>query len=151
MHLIHFRLARSILASQKKAFSMTYRKNAWFFKRQFSQPLNIYKYTLDPWCYYESDYASVNSSCAETPSPPPRGWPPGISIFLHWMAKSRGRGLLSCQIPRCGDKKRGRIPCPPSTLQHFSLIAQSNSAVLSILMSDLFFQLTSSFVIALGF
>ena len=35
---------------------------------------------------------------------------------------------------------------PPSTLQHFSLIAQSNSAVLSILMSDFLFQLTSSFV-----
>ena len=30
------------------------------------------------------------------------------------------------------------MPCPPSTLQHFSLIAQSNSAVLSILMCDFF-------------
>ena len=38
---------------------------------------------------------------------------------------------------------------PPSTLQHFSLIAQSNSAILSILMCDFLSQLTSSFVIAL--
>ena len=37
---------------------------------------------------------------------------------------------------------------PPSTLQHFSLIAQSNNAILSILMCDFLFQLSSSFVIA---
>ena len=42
------------------------------------------------------------------------------------------------------------MPRPPSTLQHFSLIAQSISAVLSILMCDFLFQVTSSFVIALG-
>ena len=69
----------------------------------------------------------------------------------HIMANSRGWGLLSCQIPRDGDEKRGQIPRPPSTLQHFSLIAQSNSAILSILMCHFLFQLTSSFVIALGF
>ena len=57
-----------------------------------------------------------------------------LAFFLPWMANSRGRGLLSCQIPRGGDEKRGQMPRPPSTLQHFSLIAQSNSAVLSILM-----------------
>ena len=79
---------------------------------------------------------------------------PGISIFfffLPWMANSWRWGLLSCQIPRGGDKKRGRMPRPSSTLQHLSLIAQSNSAVLSISMCDFLFQLTSSFVIALGF
>ena len=32
------------------------------------------------------------------------------------------------------------MPRPPSILQHFSLIAQSSSAVLSILMSDFLFQ-----------
>ena len=71
-------------------------------------------------------------------------------FFLPWMVNSRGWGLLSCQIPRGGDEKRGQMPRFPSTLQHFSLIAQSNSAVLSILMCDFLFQLTSSFVIALG-
>ena len=54
------------------------------------------------------------------------------------MANSRGWRLLSCQIPRGGDEKRGQMPRPPSTLQHFSLIAQSSSAILSILMSDVF-------------
>ena len=41
-------------------------------------------------------------------------------------------------------------PCKQA-LKHFSLIAQSNGAVLKILMCDFLFQLTSSFVIALGF
>ena len=51
---------------------------------------------------------------------------------------------------REGDKKRGQMPHPLSTLQHFSLIAQSSSAILSILMRDFFlFQLTSSFAIVL--
>ena len=54
-------------------------------------------------------------------------------------------------MPWGGDEKRGQMPRPPSTLQHFSLIAQSNNAVLSVLMCDFSFQLTSSFVIALGF
>ena len=40
--------------------------------------------------------------------------------------------------PREGDKKRGQMPRPLSTLQHFSLIAQSSSAILSILMRDFF-------------
>ena len=92
--------------------------------------------------------APVNSTCAEHP---PRADPRALEFFLPWMANSRGWGLLSCQIPRGGDEKRGQMPRPPSTLQHFSLIAQSNSAILSILMCDFLFQLTSSFVIALGF
>ena len=58
---------------------------------------------------------------------------------------------LGWQIPGGGDEKGGQMPHPASTLQIFSLIAQSNSASLSILMSDFCFQLTSSFVIALGF
>ena len=70
--------------------------------------------------------------------PPPPGDPRAVAFFLPWMANSRGWGLLSCQIPRGGDEKRGQMPRPPSTLQHFSLIAQSNSAVLSILMCDFF-------------
>ena len=70
-------------------------------------------------------------------------------FFLPWMVNFRRWGLLSCQIPRGGDEKRGQMPRPPSTLQHFSLIARSNSAVLSILMCDFLLQLTSSFVTAL--
>ena len=37
------------------------------------------------------------------------------------------------------------MPRPPSTLQHISMIAQWNSAILSILMCDFLCQLTSSF------
>ena len=70
---------------------------------------------------------------APSPSPPPRADPRALAFFLPWMANSRGWVLLSCQIPRGGDEKRGQMPRPPSTLQHFSLIAQSNSAILSIL------------------
>ena len=75
---------------------------------------------------FEFDF---NSTCAQ-------GWPPGVSIFFALDGKFPGWGLLSCQIPRGGDEKRGQMPRPPSTLQHFLLITQSNSAVLSILMSD---------------
>ena len=83
-------------------------------------------------------YASVNSTCAQ---PPPGGADPqALAFFLPWMANSWGWGLLSCQIPRGGDEKRGQMPLPPSTLQHFSLIARSNSAILSILMCDFLFQ-----------
>ena len=110
-------------------------------------------------------FVSVNPSCAQPPSPPPPphthirhpGWPLGIDtrafeFFLPWMENSRGWwGLLRCQIPRGGNEKRGQMPRPPSTLQQFSLIVQSNSAVLNIFMSDFWFQVTSSFVIALGF
>ena len=69
---------------------------------------------------------------------PPRADPRALAFFLPWMTNSRGWGLLSCQIPRRGDEKRGQMPRPPSTLQHFLLIAQSNSAVLSILMCNFF-------------
>ena len=70
------------------------------------------------------------------PTPPSRADPRALAFFLPWMANSRGWGLLSCQIPRGEDEKRGQMPRPPSTLQHFSLIVQSNSAILSILMCD---------------
>ena len=41
------------------------------------------------------------------------------------------------------------MPRPLSTLQHFLLITRSSSAILSILMRDFLFQLTSSFVMVL--
>ena len=82
----------------------------------------------------------------------PTGSPPGISIFfLPWMVNSRMWGLISCQIPPGGDEKRGQMPRPPLPPQHFSSIAQSNSAVLNIFMCDFWFEVTSFFVIALGF
>ena len=94
----------------------------------------------------------MHQSITAAPSAlPPRAHPRALAFFLPWIANSRGWGLLSCQIPRGGDEKRGQMPRPPSTLQHFSLIAQSNSAVLNILMSDFLFQVTSSFVIVIGF
>ena len=93
-------------------------------------------------------YAQVNSTCTK---PPQRADPRALAFFLPWMANSRGWRLLSCQIPRGWDEKRGQMPRPPSKRQHFSLIALSNSAILSILMCDFLFQLTSSFVMALGF
>ena len=85
------------------------------------------------------------------PHPPPPGWLPRISSFLSWMANFRGWGLLSCQMPRGGNEKRGQKPRPPSKLQHFSLTVQSNSAFLNILMCEFLFLVTSFFVIALGF
>ena len=80
----------------------------------------------------ETSNASVNSGCAQRPPPPP---PLGLTpapghqhfFFAPWMGNSREWGLLSCQIPRGRDEKRGQIPRPPSKLQHFSLISQSSS------------------------
>ena len=92
----------------------------------------------------------THTNILSLPSPTPPGWPPSISIFFALDSKFPGWGLLTCQIPRSGDEKRGQMPRPPPTLQHFSLIAQSNNAVLSILKCDFLFQLTSSFIIALG-
>ena len=88
---------------------------------------------------------------ANTPPPASRADPKALVRYLPWMVTFRVWGLLSCQFPRGGDEKRGQIPRPPSTLQHFLLITQSNSAILSILMCDFLFELTSSFVIAVGF
>ena len=70
------------------------------------------------------------------PAPFPRADPRALALFLPLMANSWGWGLLSCQMPGGGDEKRGQMPHPPSSLQYFSLIAQSNNAVLSILMCD---------------
>ena len=77
------------------------------------------------------------------PAPPPPTLPADpreLAFFSPCIANSRVWGLLSCQIPWGGVEKRGQMPHPPWTLQHFSLIAQSSSAILSILMSDYLFQ-----------
>ena len=61
-----------------------------------------------------NNYASVNSSCAQPPHlarADPRALP--------WMANSRGWGLLSCQIPRGGDKNRGQMPRQFMVLENY--------------------------------
>ena len=95
----------------------------------------------------------MHQSIPAAPSPPPspRADPRAFAFFFALDGKFPGVGLFSCQIPRGGDGKKGQMPRLPSTLQHFSLITHSNNADLSILMCDVLFQLTSSFVIALGF
>ena len=71
-----------------------------YHKREFSLVLSSLLF-LD----HVKNYASVNSSCAQPP-PPQRADPRA----LPWMANPRGWGLLSCQIPRGGDKNRGQMP-----------------------------------------
>ena len=71
-------------------------------------------------------HQSIPPAPSPRPLPPPRAEPLVLAFFFPWMANSRGWGLLSRQIPRGGIEKRGQQPRPPSTLQHFSLIAQSN-------------------------
>ena len=66
--------------------------------------------------------AFMHQSIPAAPSLPPRA---DLGHTLPWIANSRGWGLLSCQIPRGGDEKRGQMPRPSSTLQHFSLTRQS--------------------------
>ena len=88
----------------------------------------------------------MHQSFPPAPSPPPRADPQALAIFfcLGWQITG-GWGLLSCQILRGGDEKRGQMPRPSSTLQHFSLTTQSSSAILSFLMCDFLFELTSVF------
>ena len=47
-----------------------------------------------------------------------------ISLVMHQSIPA----ALDGKFPGGGDEKRGQMPRPPSTLQHFSLTAQSNSA-----------------------
>ena len=72
----------------------------------------------------------MHQSIPPAPSPPPfSGWPPGISIFLALEGKFPGVGILELSNPRGGDEKGGQMPRPPPTLQYFSLIEQSSSAI----------------------
>ena len=56
----------------------------------------------------------MHQSIPPAPSPPP-GWP----LFFAWDGKFPGVGPLELSNPRGGDEKRGQMPRPPSTLQHF--------------------------------
>ena len=59
------------------------------------------------------------------PGPPSRAGPREKAFFLPYMANSRGWGLLSWQIPQGREEKRGQMPHPLSTVQHFLLNAHS--------------------------
>ena len=81
---------------------------------------------------------------------PPTGADPRVlGFFFALDGKFPGVGTLELSNPRGGVEKIGQMPRPPSKLQHFSLIAHSSSTILSILMCDFLFRLTSSFVIVL--
>ena len=110
------------------------------------------------WGVVYISHLTMHQSIPAAPSAPsPQAHPRALAFLFTLygqepapgMANSRGRGLLSCQIPWGGDEKRGQMPRPVSTLQHFSSIARLSRAILSILMCDFLFQLTSSFVIVL--
>ena len=99
-------------------------------------------------------YASVNPSCAKPtspPSPPPHRDDPRALLFfcLGWQISGMGTLELS-NPPGWGQKKGANAPSSVNAAT-FLMVAQSNSAVLNILMCDFLFQVTSSFVIALGF
>ena len=84
--------------------------------------------------------ASVNSSCDQHPPLPPRADPRALAFFCFALdGKYPGVGTLELSNSQgWGRKQRANAP-PPSTLQHFSSIAQSNNAVLSILICDFCF------------
>ena len=62
---------------------------------------------------YRFEYSRLCISQFQQRPAPPRADPRALAFFLPWMANSRGWGLLSCQIPRGGDEKRGQMPRPP--------------------------------------
>ena len=64
-------------------------------------------------------HQSIPAAPTLPPPPPSRADPWVLAFFLPWMANSRGWGLLSRQIPRGGDGKRGQMSRPPSTLATF--------------------------------
>ena len=70
-------------------------------------------------------------------------------FFFALDGKFPGLGTRAVKFPGLGTKKEGKCPVLRQHSNIFSLIAQSNSAVLSILVCDFLFQLTSSFITAL--
>ena len=102
-------------------------------------------------CFTLTDKGRDQLHLGPAPPPHPPGWPLGISIFFALDGRFLGVGTIELWNPRGGDEKRRQMPRPLSALQHFSLIAKSNSAILSILMCYFLFQLMPSFVIVLGF
>ena len=58
-------------------------------------------------------HQSILAAPSPTPAPPLQAYPRALAFFWPWMANSREWGLLSSQIPRGGDEKRGQMPRPP--------------------------------------
>ena len=92
------------------------------------------------------------------PSPPsPRADPCVLAFFLPWMANSRGWGLLSCQIPRGEDEKRGQMhPSSVNVATFFidrtvELGGWGGYCHFKHFNEQFLSQFTSSLVIALGF
>ena len=88
-------------------------------------------------------------------APPPKQSPhPRAQFFSPLYGKFAGLGTLELSNSPGGgggDEKRGQIDSSLSAVQHFSLFAQLNSAILSILMCNVFVLINVFFVIALGF
>ena len=54
----------------------------------------------------------MHQSIPPAPRPPLQANPRELGFFFSWMANSRGREHLSCQMPGAGDESRGRMPRP---------------------------------------
>ena len=105
-------------------------------------------------CMKRLNVELMHQSIPPAPSKHPtplHGPTPGHQHFFALDGKFPGVGTLELSISLWWGRKKRANNRPSSTLQHFLLIAQSNSAIFSILMCDFLFELTSSFVIALGF
>ena len=100
------------------------------------------------WLLLSVTYASANSTCAQ---PPLRLTPAHQHFFCFGWQIPGGGDSWAVESPGMGTKKEGKCAVLRQHCNLFSLIAQSDSAILSILMCDYLFQWTSSFVIALGF
>ena len=72
-------------------------------------------------------HQSISPAPSAAPVPPPP-LPPADPWALAFLdGKFPGVGTFKLSNSLGWGRERGQIPCPPSTLQHFSLIAQSNS------------------------
>ena len=79
----------------------------------------------------------MHQTIPPVPSPlptPTLRWPLGISIFFALDGKFPGVGTVEL------SKKEGKCPVFRQHCNLFSLIAQSNSVILGILMCDFWFQ-----------
>ena len=83
--------------------------------------------------------------------PPPPADPRALAFFcLGWQIPGSGDSG-AVKSPGVGTIKEGKCPVLRQHRNSFSLIEQSKSAILSILMCDFLFLLMSSFAITLGF
>ena len=67
----------------------------------------------------------MHQSIPPAPSPS-RANPRELAFFFSWMANSRGRERLSCQMPGGGDESRGRMPRPRIVLMPVFIFVRCN-------------------------